>query len=87
MDFGFREGTDRNDGHDWYRAKHSHTYAETPEGLFPMCGYGWNRSDGLAFSILRSQLGTEGNCKLCHKNLTAGKPPMKHGFPHKTRWI
>ena len=31
----------------------SHTYAETEEGLFPMCGYGWNRSDGKAFSIFR----------------------------------
>jgi hypothetical protein len=65
----------------------SHTYAETKDGLFPMCGYGWNRSDGDAYSIFRSAPGSEGDCKLCAKNLRLGKPPVTDGFPHKTKWI
>lgn len=65
----------------------THTYAETSDGLYPMCGYGWNRSDGEAFSIFRGPYGTEGNCRLCQKNLWDGKPPVKGGWPHKTKWL
>lgn len=65
----------------------SHTYLETEEGLFPMCGYGWNRSNGDGFSIFRGSHGTEGNCKLCQKNLASGKDPVFDGFPHKTKWL
>ena len=83
----YREGTDRNEGCGGYRVKNSHTYAETNEGLFPMCGYGWNRSDGTAFSIFRGSPDTEGSCKICQKNIAAGKPPVKDGFPHKTKWL
>lgn len=65
-----------------------HTYVEDKSGdLWPMCGYGWNRSNGTAFSIFRGSPGTEGDCKLCQKNLRAGKPPVKEVFPHKTRWL
>lgn len=78
----FRDGSCRNND----RAL-SHTYAETADGLFPMCGYGWNRSDGHRFSIFRGPPGTEGDCLLCRKNLRAGKPPVRDGFTHKTRWI
>lgn len=70
---------------DEYRREH--TYAETEDGLFPMCGYGWNRSDGDAYSIFRSAPGTESGCKLCRKNLYSGKPPVADGWPHKTKYI
>jgi hypothetical protein len=65
----------------------SHTYAETETGLWPMCGYGWNRSDGHRFSILRGSEGTIGDCRLCLKRLLSGKPPKTKGFPHKTKWL
>ena len=65
----------------------SHTYMETDRGLFPMCGYGWNRSDGIGFSIFRGSYGTEGDCKLCQKNLAAGQDSVFDGFPHKTKWL
>lgn len=78
----YRSGTDRNEE----RAL-SHTYAETDQGLFPMCGYGWNRSNGTAFSIFRGSPGTHGDCKLCQKNVQTGKTPVKDGFKHKTKWI
>ena len=78
----YRSGSCRNDD----RAR-SHTYAETDEGLFPMCGYGWNRSDGERFSIFRGSPGTEGDCKLCARNVAAGRMPYTGGFPHPTRWI
>jgi len=65
----------------------SHTYVETEDSLAPMCGYGWNRSNGEAFSIFRGSYGTEGNCKLCQRNLAAGKSPITDGFPHKTKWL
>jgi len=81
-DMEYRAGTCRNDMN-----ARSHTYAETDDGLLPMCSYGWNRSDGMAFSIIRSEIGTEGKCKLCRKNVAAGKPPVKDGFPHPTKWL
>lgn len=65
----------------------SHTYADICGELYPMCGYGWNRSNGQAFSIFRSGLFTEGKCKLCAKNLRDGKLPVMIGFKHKTRWL
>jgi hypothetical protein len=79
----FRSGSCRNT-----EGALSHTYAEDADGeLWPMCGYGWNRSDGQSFSILRGSYETEGDCKLCQRNLRSGKPPVKDGFPHKTRWL
>ncbi len=66
----------------------THTYVETElDGLLPMCGYGWNRSDGDRFSIFRVSPGTEGECKLCQKNVAAKKGPVEYGFQHKTRWL
>lgn len=79
----YRSGTDRNNP-----AALSHTYAETSEGeLLPMCGYGWNRSNGTRLSILRGAPGTEGDCKLCRKNVASGRAPVAQGFPHRTRWL
>lgn len=80
---GYRAGLCRNDD----RAL-SHTYAMMSDGhLWPMCGYGWNRSDGTRFSILRQPPGTEGRCKLCQKNVDNKKPPVIDGFPHRTKWL
>lgn len=80
---GYRSGQDRNEDH-----RTSHTYAMMEDGeLWPMCGYGWNRSGGSRFSILRGAPGTEGECKLCGRNVAAGKPPVFNGFEHKTKWL
>ncbi len=80
---GYRAGDDRNEANAL-----SHTYAMMADGeLWPMCGYGWNRSNGSRFSIFRGTPGTEGDCKLCRKNVLAGKPPLMDGFPHKTKWL
>ena len=78
----YRSGTCRNTDN----AK-SHTYAMADDGLWPMCGYGWNRSDGEAFSIFRGSPGTEGECQLFRKSVAAGKPPVRDGWPHKTKWL
>lgn len=77
-----RAGWDRNN-----EKALTHTYAETATGLFPMCGYGWNRSNGTRLSIFRGVEGHEGDCMLCHRNLYAGKPPVYDGFPHKTKYL
>jgi hypothetical protein len=86
---GYRAGLERNPAtYDWRPSETSHTYSMMEDGeLWPMCGYGWNRSDGERFSILRQSPGTQGNCKLCAKNVAAGKPPVTEGFLHKTRWL
>lgn len=52
-----------------------------------VCGYGWNRSNGSRFSIFRWSPGTEGDCAICAKNVRDGKPPIKDGWPHKTKWL
>lgn len=79
----YRSGTDRNN-----QSALSHTYAEMSDGeLWPMCGYGWNRSDGERFSIFRGSPGTRGHCKLCEKNIALGRAPVIDGFPHKTKWL
>ena len=64
----------------------THTYADVGGELYPMCGYGWNRSNGNAFSIFRNSIFSEGACKLCRKNLADGKPPVINHFTHKTKW-
>jgi hypothetical protein len=66
----------------------THTYADTAAGnLWPMCDYGWNRSDGARFSIFRGPPGTEGDCAICRKNVEAGKRPVINAKPHKTKWL
>jgi hypothetical protein len=82
----FIEGTCRND-QDKVR---SHLYEVTydPEyTLTPMCGYGWNRSDGHSFSIFRGHGSSRGTCKLCEANVAANKPSLKDGWDHKTKWL
>lgn len=84
---GYRAGEDRNEAA-YGRRSTIHTYAMMDDGeLWPMCGYGWNRSDGTRFSIFRNAPGTEGDCKVCGKNVAAGRLPVFDGFPHKTKWL
>lgn len=79
----YRSGQCRNDE----RAL-SHTYAQTAAGkLWPMCDYGWNRSGGAGFSIFRGAPNTEGDCKICDRNVAAGRRPVLRARPHKTRWL
>ena len=78
----YRSGSCRNEP----RAT-SHTYVEEGDELYPMCGYGWNRSNGEAYSIFRGSYGIEGDCKRCQRNLAAGKEPVREGWPHPTKWI
>lgn len=80
---GYVEGLCRNEGDE----VRSHLYKETPEGLVPMCGWGWNRSDGEGFSIFRGHRSNRGCCKTCIKKMKANKPPVTDGWPHKTKWI
>jgi len=80
---GYRGGSCRNNDYAL-----SHTYAMMKNGdLWPMCGYGWNRSNGSRFSIFRWSPGSEGDCAICAKNVRDGKPPIKDGWPHKTKWL
>lgn len=79
----YRCGQDRNEPDSM-----SHTYAQTAAGhLWPMCGYGWNRSGGHSFSIFRGTPGTQGACILCFRNVRDGKRPLHRGWPHKTKWL
>lgn len=80
-------GTGRNPGEE--RQK-SHLY-ESVDGhspIRPMCGYGWNRSNGEGFSIFRSPWRSSevGVCKLCIKRVKAGLPGVEPWF-HKTKWM
>uniref|UniRef100_A0A6H2A2X7 Uncharacterized protein n=1 Tax=viral metagenome TaxID=1070528 RepID=A0A6H2A2X7_9ZZZZ len=52
----------------------------------PLCGYGWNRSDGYSFSILRNNVGGRGTCQTCENRVGAGRGPVPP-WPHKTRWL
>ena len=66
----------------------SHTYARTAAGNYwPMCDYGWNRSDGARFSIFRGHISNRGHCKLCNANEAAGRRPVICARPHKTKWL
>lgn len=81
---GYVEGMCRNE-QDKVR---SHLYAITDKGdYYPMCGWGWNRSDGTAYSIFRGHTSARGTCKTCQKNVDAHRAPVIGGWPHKTKWI
>lgn len=82
----FVEAIGRNPGEE---LQHSHLYFydKNNGGLTPMCTYGWNRSDGEGYSILRGHTGARGTCKRCLKRARAGDAPLFNGAPHKTKWI
>ena len=78
------EGTDRNTPND----SRSHLYARNELGdLTPMCDYGWNRSGGDSFSILRGHSSARGTCRTCRSRVTRGLPPVYVSRPHHTRWL
>lgn len=80
---GYRSGQCRNDDNAL-----SHTYAEMRDGaLLPMCGYGWNRSNGTRISIFRGNVGTEGDCRLCRMNVRLARTPVKTGIKMRRRWL
>jgi hypothetical protein len=54
--------------------------------IFPMCEYGWNRSNGAAFSILRGVASGE-ECRFCRKAADAGRAPVIEARGHRTKWI
>ena len=66
----------------------SHTYAYTKVGnLWPMCDYGWNRSDGDAFSIFRGHTSKRGHCRICTRRTEQKLPPITHPRKHRTKWL
>ncbi len=78
------EGMCRNEQH----KIRSHIYALTKAGHYwPMCSYGWNRSDGESFSIFRGHRSGRGTCKICLNNKLAGRRPVIRPFKHKTKWL
>jgi len=83
---GYIEAIGRNPGEG---NNHSHLYAIDVNGdLWPMCIYGWNRSDGERFSVLRGYVGKRGLCKICSKRAKEEKPPVIDAVDsHKTKWL
>jgi hypothetical protein len=80
------EAIGRNPGEE---KQHSHLYGVNSKMEYlPMCIYGWNRSDGDAFSIFRGHTGGRGLCKICEKRARAGLPPVESkDAHHKTKWL
>lgn len=77
-------GADRNNPHE----ARSHWYAITKAGHYwPMCDYGWNRSDGQRFSILRGWCSNRGMCRICEKRRDLEMRPIVRARAHKTRWL
>jgi len=77
-------GVDRNNPDE----ARSHLYALTEAGnLWPMCDYGWNRSSGARFSILRGWGSALGACKVCEKRAAQGLRPILRARTHRTRWL
>lgn len=78
------EGADRNNPD----AVRSHVY--TGPGFRdlrgPLCRYGWNRSDGQSFSILRGYVSSRGTCKSCERRMAAGRGPVPP-TAHPTKWL
>ena len=78
------EGADRNNPDE----ARSHLYAITAAGNYwPMCDYGWNRSNGNRMSILRGVGSARGLCAICQRRRDAGLRPVIKPRPHKTRWL
>ena len=85
MKYEYIEAIGRNPGEQY---QHSHLYAIDENGKYwPMCIYGWNRSDGERFSIFRGHGGSKGLCKICEYRASIKAPPLKNGAKHKTKWL
>jgi hypothetical protein len=79
---GYILGQDRNTG-----MVVTHIYkGDFGDPGLPMCVRGWNRSGGGSYSIFRGNVGQVGICRICEKQMLAGKD----GVPsrkRKTKWI
>lgn len=64
----------------WYAITEDHDY-------WPMCIYGWNRSDGDSFSILRGNGSARGVCKVCQIRKEKKLEPIFYPTRHKTKWL
>ena len=79
------EAIGRNPGEE---KQHSHLYAVDKKGNYwPLCRYGWNRSDGERLSIFSGHVGMRGTCKICAKARDAGSKGIRKPVPHKTKWL
>ena len=79
-------GADRNNP-DEARAHWYLDIGDSVQELVPMCEYGWNRSSGFAFSILRGHGSRRGACQVCERRKARGNAPCNEPRGHKTRWI
>lgn len=52
----------------------------------PMCVRGWNRCDGMDYSVFRNNSGSAGICKICLKRAKAKLDPIKSRY-RKTKWL
>lgn len=77
-------GADRNNP-DEARA-HVYTGPAYHDLVGPLCVYGWNRSNGESFSILRGNGSGRGLCETCRKRRAANAGPVPP-TEHKTRWL
>lgn len=80
---GYISGLDRNDQHTTVTHLYKGDFSDP--GL-PMCAKGWNRANGMSYSIFRGVVGEAGYCRICVRRACAGKdgvPPRKR----KTKWI
>lgn len=74
-------GLDRNDQH-----LVTHLYCgEFGDPGDPMCIRGWNRSDGLGYSIFRN-CGLDRICKTCLRRAEEKRDPVASRY-RKTRWL
>lgn len=81
---GYIPGMGRNPGEEWLM---THLYKGDYNDLEgPMCLYGWNRSDGDRFSILRNNTSNRGICSICMRRAKLGLPVFPSTY-HKTRWL
>lgn len=74
-------GLDRNDQH-----LVAHLYTGTFDDVGdPMCARGWNRSDGMGYSIFRNSE-QDHICKICLRRAEENRDPVP-SVKRKTRWI
>lgn len=72
---GYVVGLNREPGAD--QRYHAHLYKGTFNDVGdPMCWRGWNRDDGMSYSIWRGNYGL-GVCKTCLRRAEAGLPPVE----------
>ena len=70
---GFAVGQDRAEPD---VVAHIYTTDECGHAVMPMCSLGWNRGNGMDFSIARGQMGRKGVCKVCVRRMQEGKDPV-----------